>query len=84
MKAYFGRNKTAKVERYMDDVLASGNMSFRNTRIDGQITLDDNSTFYIKKHRGYLYIKLDKYKNSDEAFYKIKSMCEGIKEILGQ
>jgi len=84
MKASFSRSKTAAVERYMDDMLASGSMSFRHTRIDGEIALDDHSTFYIKKRAGYLYIKLDKNKNSDEAYYKVKSMCEGIKRVLGQ
>ena len=84
MKASFSRSKTAAVERYMDNMLASGDMSFRHTRIDGDITLDDQSTFFIRKRAGYLYIKLDKNKNSDEAYYKVKSMCEGIKRVLGQ
>ena len=84
MKASFSRSKTAAVERYMDNMLASGDMSFRHTRIDGEITLDDQATFYIRKRAGYLYIKLDKNKNSDDAYYKVKSMCEGIKRVLGQ
>jgi hypothetical protein len=84
MKASFSPSKTAAVERYMDDMLASGNMSFRHTRIDGEIALDDHSFFYMKKRTGYLYIKLNKDQNSDEAYYKIRSMCEGIKSVLGQ
>ncbi len=82
MKAWFSHRKTAAVERYMDKMLASGNMSFRHTRIDGEISLDDQSTFYIRKRTGYLYIKMNKYENSDEAYYKIKEMCEGIKRVL--
>jgi len=84
MKASFSRNKTGAVERYLDDMLAAGNMSFRHTRIDGDIALDDHSAFYIKIRTGYLYIKFDKDQNSDEAYYKIRSMCEGIKRVLGQ
>jgi len=84
MKANFSRSKTGAVERYMDDMLAIGSMSFRHSRIDGELTLDDHSTFYIKKRAGYVYIKFDKNENSDEAYYKIKSMCEGIKRVLGQ
>ena len=84
MKAKFSRSKTGVVERYMDDMLASGTMSFRHTRIDGELALDDHTTFYIKKHAGYVYIKFDKDENSDEAYYKIRSMCEGIKRVLGQ
>ena len=84
MKANFSRSKTRAVEMYMDDMFASGNMSFRHSRIDGDIALDDHSTFYIKKRAGYLYIKFDKDQNSDEAYYKIRSMCEGIKRVLVQ
>ena len=84
MKANFSRSKTAAVERYMDDMLATGDMSFRHTRIDGELTLDDHSTFYIKKRAGYIYIKFDKDENSDEAYYRIKSMCEGIKKGLNK
>lgn len=69
------------VEKYMDDMLGSS-MSFHNTRIDGQLTLDDQLTFYIKKSPGYLYIKFDKEENSEEAFHRMKAMCEGIKEIV--
>lgn len=82
MKARFSRSRTLAVERYMDDMLATANMSFRHTRIDGQIALGDHSTFYIKKYSGFLYIKFDKDENSDEAYYRIKSMCEGIKRVL--
>ena len=82
MKARFSKSKTVQVERYMDNQLPSGDMSFRNTSIDGNVTLDDRSTFYIKKSPGFLFIKLDKDKNSDEAYFKIRSMCEGIKEVV--
>lgn len=81
MKARFSRSKMWAVERYMDDMLAASNMSFQHTRIDGQISLDDHSTFYIKKYSGFLYIKFDKDENSDEAYYRIKAMCEGIKRV---
>jgi len=82
MKAKFSESKTAEVDRWLDDKLAIGDMSFAKTEIDGDITLDDQSTFYIKKSPGYLFIKLDRDKNSDEVYYKIKSVCEGIKEVV--
>jgi hypothetical protein len=44
-------------------------MSFANTEIDGNITLDNQATFYMKKSPGFLNIKLDKEKNS-EAMYR--------------
>ncbi|MCW3106151.1 MAG: hypothetical protein JWQ09_657 [Segetibacter sp.] len=83
MKANFSKNKTRDVEEYMDRRLARmGNMSFVNTRIDGTIALDDHTIFYIKKSPGVLRIKMDKDENSEEAYYRVKSMCEGIKSIV--
>ena len=83
MKAWFDKNKTGKVERYMNDKIGDrSNMSFTNTRIDGQITLDDHTTFYLKKYSGFLEIKFNKEENSYESYQRIKAMCEGIKEAV--
>jgi len=82
MTAKFNPKKTIEVEKYLDKELSSGNMSFVNTRMDGEITLDNNATFYIKKSPGYLHIKFDKEKNSYEVYSKIKSVCEGISEVV--
>ncbi len=83
MKADFGKSKTRDVEEYMDRRLGAGsNMSFVNSRIDGQLALDDHTIFDIKKFPGHLEIKLDKNENSYEAYHRIKSMCEGMKKIL--
>lgn len=82
MTAKFNPEKTTEVDKYIDKELSSGDMSFINTRMDGDITLDNKATFYIKKSPGYLHIKSDKEKNSDEAFVKIKSVCEGINEVV--
>jgi hypothetical protein len=71
------------VEEYMDNRIGRrSNMSFVNSRIDGTLALDDHTTFYIKKYPGRLEIKLDKDKNSYEAYQGIKSMCDGIKKLL--
>ncbi len=71
------------MEEYMDKKIGrSSNMSFVNTNIDGTITLDNHTTFYIQKSPGVVKIKLDKDENSEEAYYTIKSMCEGIKPIV--
>ena len=72
-----------KVEEFMDHKIGrTSNMSFVNARIDGTLALDDHTTFYIKKCRGRLEIKLDKNKNSGGSYEEIKSMCEGIKKAL--
>jgi len=82
MTAKFNPDKTDEVDRYLDKELPSGNMSFVNTEMNGDITLDNKTTFFIKKSPGYLNIKLDKEKNSDEAYSKIKSVCEGINDVV--
>ena len=82
MTAKFNPDKTEKVDRYLDKELASGNITFVNTEMDADITLDDKTTFYIKKSAGYLNIKFDKQKNSEEAFTKIKSVLEGINNVV--
>ena len=82
MTAKFNPDKTDEVDRYLDKELPGGNMSFVNTEMDGDITLDNKTTFYIKKSPGYLNIKFDKKKNSEEAFTKVKSVLEGINEVV--
>jgi hypothetical protein len=83
MNAHFSKRKTRKLEYYMDQKIGAGsNLSFVNTQSDAIFTLDDHTKFYLKKTPGHIEIKLDKYKNSDEAYHRIKSMCEGMKEEL--
>ncbi len=85
MKAHFNKTKTRKVERYMDETIGDrGNMSFVNTRIAVQIALDDHTTFYIKKYPGFIEIKFNKGENSYESYQRIKTICQGIKEVIGK
>ena len=82
MTAKFNPDKTAAVERLLDKELPDGDVSFANTQIDGNITLDDKGTFYIKKSPGFLHIKLDKDINSDKVYHRIRSVCEEIKDVV--
>jgi hypothetical protein len=82
MTAKFNPDRTAAVERWMDKKLASGDLSFTNTEIDGNMTLDDQGEFYIKKSPGYLNIKLDKDKNKNEFYQKVRAACEGIQDVV--
>ncbi|MEO9070653.1 MAG: hypothetical protein ABI261_06430 [Ginsengibacter sp.] len=85
MKADFPENETKEVEEYMNRTIGTiNNMSFINTEIDGSLSLDDHTIVYIKKSPGILYITLDKDRNSDESYQEIKSMCQGIKKVLGK
>ena len=82
MTAKFNPDRTAAVERWLNKEMATGDVSFTNTEIDGNITLDNNSTFYMKKSPGFLNIKLDKEKNSEAVYRQIRSVCEGIQDVV--
>jgi len=83
VNAHFPKSETRDVDEYMDDKIGRrSKMPFVNSRIDGTITLDDHTKFYIKKSPGVLEIKLNKDENTDEAYREIKLMCQGIKKIL--
>ncbi|MEO6723367.1 MAG: hypothetical protein ABIN67_23575 [Ferruginibacter sp.] len=83
MNAYFNENQTRTLEHYMDRRLAKGNdISFINMQNDAMLTLDDHTKFYLKKTPGQIRIRLNKGENSYAAYHRIKSMCEGMKNIL--
>jgi len=82
MTAKFNPDRTHAVERWLDKELSTGDVSFSNTQIDGNITLDNQAIFYMKKSPGFLNIKLDKQKNSEAIYRKIRSVCEEINEVV--
>jgi hypothetical protein len=85
LSAQYDPDATKSLENYMTAKIGrTSNMSFANTRMKGQLTLDDNTTFYIQKYPGYLEIKLDKRKNSYASYQRMKQMCEGIKKAITQ
>ena len=83
MYASFDVNKTRKIQRLLDrelnlDLGSSG----RNVHVDANITLDDQTTFYMRAVPGRLRIRFDKSENSGESWEKIHEVCEEIKEAL--
>lgn len=81
--AHYDKSKTRDVDEYMDDEIGrNSNMSFVNSQIDGKISLDDRTTFYIKKSPGHLQINFDKDENSTASYREIKKMAEGLKEVM--
>ena len=83
MHAHFSESKTRDVDEYMDRRIGDGSdMSFINSRIDGKIAFNDHTTFYIKKYPGLVELKLDKNENSNEAYRRVRAMCEGIKKLI--
>jgi len=85
LSARYDPDETRNLENYMTNKIGrTSDMSFVNTRIKGQLRLDDNTTFYIQKYPGYLEIKLDKRRNSYESYQRMKQMFEGIKKAVIQ
>jgi hypothetical protein len=81
--AEFDERKNRSLERCMNKYLGNNsNMSFTNARIDGNITLDDKTNFYIKKESGFLKIILDKDKNSRASYSEIKAFGQELKLAL--
>jgi hypothetical protein len=74
---------TADVERYMSQKLGKeSNVSYVNTYIDAEITLNDGTKFYMKNAPGNMELKLDKSKNTYAAYRKIKAFGEGLQPVL--
>lgn len=76
--ASYDRNRTAQVQRYLDYKLHTHDM-FRNSRIDADIVLEDNTKFYVNNKPGRLVIKFDRNDNSEESFREMKKLAEGLK-----
>lgn len=83
MSAWFNKNKSRAVDEFMNERIGDqSNTSFVNMKMDGQLTLDDHTRFYLNKYPGHIEIKLDKHENSSEAYHRIRSMCEGLKKVI--
>ena len=83
ISTHFDKNKTRDVEHCMNDEIGDkSNMSFVNAQIDGKITLDDHTTFYLKKEPGFLEIKFNKDENSTASYIEIKDLAAGLKKAI--
>lgn len=83
MDASYRKNQTHKVRAYLNEHLLSNSVVLvKNTSMDEEIILDDNSTFYINSYPGELRIKMDKTENSEASCEKVKQVCEDLKDIL--
>lgn len=83
LSASFDEDRTFFLEEYMNRTLGNGNnISFKHTVMDADITLDNGTTFYIKKDPGRLKIKFNKNANSIGSYKKMKHFTEGLKEVL--
>jgi hypothetical protein len=80
MYAHYNPNQAGAVDEYMNKHLGRhNNMSFSNSQIDADLTLDDGTKLYMKKHPGNLEIKFNKDENSLASYKEIKDLSEGLK-----
>ncbi|MBC7935671.1 MAG: hypothetical protein H7Y86_10010 [Rhizobacter sp.] len=83
MNARFNENRTRAVEHYMNSTIGKkNNISFVNMESNAAFTLDDGTKFHLKKYPGHIEIELDKTTNTKQAYYAIKKMCEGMKDVI--
>ncbi len=81
--AHYPQVDTRKVEDYLTRKLGSeSNVSFINTHIDAELTLNDSTTFYMKHEPGNLAIMFNKDRNSITSYHHIKTLGEGLKNLL--
>lgn len=82
LSADYPKNKTRRVQQYLDDCLQPSGMSFVNARLDGELSPGNGMHFYIDNAPGSLSLRFDRRKNSAAAYRKIKKMGEGLNTIL--
>ncbi|MCP9765563.1 hypothetical protein [Lacihabitans soyangensis] len=83
ISAKFPDDKTPEVQSYLTEELGDSNeMSFENGTIDGEIGLNDGSYFYMKLAEGRLKIEMERKRNSQTAYKRLKKMFEGLKTVL--
>jgi light-regulated signal transduction histidine kinase (bacteriophytochrome) len=81
--ARYADSNTGIVERYINKCISPDQLGTSgNDYIDVTTSLPDGTRFYVKESTGKLKIKFDKRINSAASFYRIKKMCDGIKEVL--
>lgn len=81
VSARYDRHRTSEVQYYLDRTLGTDHM-FRKSKINATITLDDHTRFYVKNSPGRLVIKLNRFENSEEAYWRMKELAEGLKKHI--
>jgi len=82
--ASFNPAETRSVWQYINREISPNSLGkSENDYFDVNTSLADKTAFYIKESPGKLKIKFDKRTNGTSSYYRIKKMCDGIKDILG-
>lgn len=83
ISAEFPDEKTPVVKNYLKKELKlSKNISTKNNKIEENISLEDGTFFYMKLAEGRLKIEMERKRNSQTAYKRLKKMFEGLKTVL--
>ena len=83
IEAHYNKDNTRAVEKCMDIHLRkNGDASFINASIDGNLTLTNGTTFYLKNYPGQLEIKFDKAENSTASLNDMKLLAKDLKPSI--
>lgn len=83
LEADFPKEKTVRVHQYLRNQLQLRDVDdLRHLEVKKYITSDGSMNFHIKSREGYLKILLRKDRNSTDAFHKIQTTANGLKEVL--
>ncbi len=75
--ASYPRNKARRIQHLIDSRFH--NAMLRKNRVDGYMTTDDNTQFYVRTTPGRFLIRLNKNENNEEACLRLKQLGEEIK-----
>jgi hypothetical protein len=82
-EASFPEGKTEKVVNYLEEKLQADELFLAASDVkDSEVNLGDSIKFYLKSSPGKLEIEFKKQNNSEAAYHKLVSLCNGIKEVL--
>jgi hypothetical protein len=85
LETSFNEDLTHDVERYLNDKIGQSDPSILiNGSGDRRITLSDHSSFHLVTEPGYVELKLDKAQNSKASYQRIRSICQGLKNVVIQ
>lgn len=80
ISAKYPLDKTKNIQKILGKQF--GQAVFTNLEMDGVITLDDKTSFYLKNTKGKLKIEFDKRKNNKKSYQNMKHFGEDLKGIL--
>jgi hypothetical protein len=83
ISAEFPDEKTPVVKNYLKKELKlSKNISTKNNKIEENISLEDGTFFYMKLAEGRLKIEMERKRNSQTAYKRLKKLFIGLKTVL--